>query len=80
MKKRVEEELEKRRTEIEQEVSKRVDEAKAKMEQELILELEQRRDAAREEERKREVRYPPAGVCPPRAIVGVSLLVFQFSC
>lgn len=61
VKKRVEEELERRRSEIEQEVSKRVEEAKAKMEQELILELEQRREAARQEERKREVGYRPVG-------------------
>lgn len=61
VKKRVEEELERRRSEIELEVSRRVEEAKAKMEQELILELEKRREAAREEERKREVGYRPGG-------------------
>lgn len=59
VKKRVEEELERRRSEIEAEVSRRVEEAKAKMERELILELEQRREAAREEERKREVGSGP---------------------
>lgn len=55
VKRRVEEELEKRKDEIEQEVSKRVDVAKKKMERELMIELEKRREKAREEEQKREV-------------------------
>lgn len=55
VKKRVEEELEKRRDEIEQEVKRRVEEAKAEMEREMMLELERRREQIREEERRREV-------------------------
>lgn len=55
VKKRVEEELERRKDEIELEVSKRVEAAKIQMEQELMLELEKRRETAREEDRKREV-------------------------
>lgn len=55
VKKRVEEELEKRKDEIEQEVNRRVEAAKAQMEREMMLELEKRREAARLEEQKREV-------------------------
>lgn len=55
VKKRVEEELEKRKDEIELEVARRVEAAKKQMEQEMMIELEKRREAAREEERKREV-------------------------
>lgn len=55
MKKRVEEELEKRKDEIELEVNRRVEAAKAQMEREMMLELEKRREAARLEEQKREV-------------------------
>lgn len=55
MKKRVEEELEKRKDEIEAEVSRRVEAAKIQMEREMMLELEKRREAARLEEQKREV-------------------------
>ena len=55
VKRRVEEELEKRKDEIELEVAKRVEAAKMQMEHEMMLELEKRREAAREEERKREV-------------------------
>lgn len=55
VKKRVEEELERRKDEIDQEVTRRVEVAKAEMEKELMLELEKRREMAREEERKREV-------------------------
>lgn len=55
VKKRVEEELERRKDEIDQEVTRRVEAAKAEMEKELMLELEKRREMAREEERKREV-------------------------
>lgn len=55
VKKRVEEELEKRKDEIEQEVARRVEAAKIQMEREMMIELEKRREAAREEERKREV-------------------------
>ena len=56
VKKRVEEELEKRKDEIENEVARRVEAAKKQMEFELMQELEKRREQAREEERKREVR------------------------
>lgn len=73
VKKRVEEELERRRDEIESEVSRRVQEKKAEMEQELILELEKRREAAREEERKREVGYRPA-----KGVVPVSIFHFPW--
>lgn len=55
MKRRVEEELEKRRDEIELEVVRRVEAAKIQMEQEMMIELEKRRENAREEERMREV-------------------------
>lgn len=55
VKKRVEEELEKRKDEIEQEVACRVEAAKVQMEREMMIELEKRRETAREEERKREV-------------------------
>lgn len=55
VKRRVEEELEKRRDEIETEVSRRVEAAKIQMEREMMIELEKRRENAREEERKREV-------------------------
>lgn len=53
----MEEELEKRKDEIESEVQRRVEAAKALMEQEMMMELEKRRAQAREEERKREVNY-----------------------
>lgn len=55
VKKRVEEQLEKRREEIEQEVIKRVNAAKAVMEQEMMMELAKRREQIREEERRHEV-------------------------
>uniref|UniRef100_A0A182SS60 Uncharacterized protein n=1 Tax=Anopheles maculatus TaxID=74869 RepID=A0A182SS60_9DIPT len=58
VKKRVEEELEKRKDEIEMEVQRRVEAAKKQMEQEMMLELEKRREQAREEERRREVSIP----------------------
>lgn len=55
VKKRVEEELEKRKDEIEIEVAKRVEAAKRQMEAEMMLELERRKAQALEEQRKREV-------------------------
>lgn len=55
VKKRVEEELEKRKDEIELEVAKRVESAKRQMEAEMMLELERRKAQALEEQRKREV-------------------------
>lgn len=58
MKKRVEEELEKRKDEIEQEVAKRVEEAKRKMEKEMMEELERQREQQRREEQARQVTVP----------------------
>lgn len=55
MKKKVEEELEKRKDEIEQEVAKRVEEAKRKMEKEMMEELERQREQQRQEELARQV-------------------------
>lgn len=55
VKKRVEEELEKRKEEIEQEVAKRVEEAKRKMETEMMQELERQREQQRREELARQV-------------------------
>lgn len=55
VKKRVEEELEKRKDEIEQEVAKRVEEAKRKMEKEMMEELERQREQQRCEELARQV-------------------------
>lgn len=57
VKRRVDEELDRRKDEIEAEVSKRVEAAKRQMEHEMMVELEKRREAAREEERKREVGF-----------------------
>lgn len=55
VKRRVDEELERRKDEIEAEVTRRVEAAKQQMEQEMMTELERRREKAREDERKREV-------------------------
>lgn len=55
VKKRVEEELEKRKDEIEQEVAKRVEEAKRKMEKEMMEELERQREEQKREELARQV-------------------------
>lgn len=63
VKKRVEEELLKRKSEIEAEVNFRVESAKKKMEAEMMLELEKRREKVREEEQKREVCSPTSRVC-----------------
>ena len=56
---RVEEELEKRKDEIEKEVLKRVEEAKKVMEETMMQELEQRKQEQLEEARKREVFMTP---------------------
>ena len=56
---RVEEELEKRKDEIEKEVLRRVEEAKKVMEETMMLELEQRKQEQLEEARKREVFITP---------------------
>ena len=55
MAKRVEEELEKRKDEIEKEVLRRVEEAKKIMEETMMKELELRKQEQLEEARKREV-------------------------
>lgn len=52
---RVQEELEKRKDEIEAEVMRRVEETKAAMEKEMMEELQRQRTAQLEEEQKREV-------------------------
>ena len=62
--KRVEEELEKRKDDIEKEVLRRVEEAKKVMEETMMKELEQRKQEQLEEARKREVfikSYPYLG-------------------
>ena len=56
MAKRVEEELERRREEIETEVLKRVEEAKKIMEKQMMEELEKRKQEQLLEDQKREVR------------------------
>ena len=53
--KRVMEELEKRKDEIEAEVLRRVEEAKKLMEEQLLQELERKRQHQEEEERKKKV-------------------------
>lgn len=73
VKRRVEEELEKRKDEIELEVSKRVEAAKKQMEHEMMIELENRREMAREEERKREV-----GAAIFRLFVSIRPILFRF--
>jgi len=55
VKKRVDEELEKRKDEIESEVAKRVEEAKRLMEKEMMAEMERQRERQRLEEKCREV-------------------------
>lgn len=56
---RVEEELEKRKDEIEREVLRRVEEAKKVMEETMMKELEQRKLEQLEEAKKREVFMTP---------------------
>lgn len=69
VKKRVEEELEKRKDEIEQEVAKRVEEAKRKMEKEMMEELERQREQQRREELARQVTALSNCQSPVTAIV-----------
>ena len=57
--KRVEEELEKRKDEIEREVLRRVEEAKKIMEETMMKELEVRKQEQLEEAKKREVFILP---------------------
>ena len=52
------EELERRKDEIEAEVLRRVEEAKKIMEQQMLEEIERRKQEQIEEARKREVRGP----------------------
>lgn len=55
---RVEEELERRREEIEAEVLRRVEEAKKVMEAQMLQEIEKRKQEQLEEAQRREVRRP----------------------
>lgn len=72
MAKRVEEELEKRKDEIEREVLRRVEEAKRIMERQLLEELERQRQAELAAQKAREVtlgrleRSPSLPYIPPR--------------
>lgn len=61
VKKRVDDELERRKDEIELEVTRRVEAAKQQMEQEMMAELERRRQQARDDERQREVGFGRMG-------------------
>ena len=63
--KRVAEELERRREEIEAEVMRRVEEAKKIMEAQMLQEMEKRKQEQLEEARRREVRLDPTR--PPSA-------------
>jgi PP-loop superfamily ATP-utilizing enzyme len=53
----VEEELERRKDEIETEVLRRIDEAKRAMEAQMVAEMEAKRQAELEVQRKREVNF-----------------------
>ena len=55
--KRVEEELERRRDEIEAEVLRRVEEAKKILEAQMLEEMEKRKQEQLEEAKRREVRF-----------------------
>lgn len=81
--KRVEEELEKRKDEIEREVLRRVEEAKRIMERQLLEELERQRQAELAAQKAREVTlgrlesspslsYIPAPLIPPPSPVNRS--------
>lgn len=65
MAKRVEEELEKRKDEIEREVLRRVEEAKRIMERQLLEELERQRQAELAAQKAREVTLARRRCCPP---------------
>lgn len=56
MAQRVEEELEKRKDEIEQEVLRRVEEAKRIMEKQMLEEMERQRQVEMEAQKKKEVK------------------------
>ena len=55
---RVQEELERRKEEIEAEVLRRVEEAKRVLEQQLLEELERKKQEREEDERRKEVSSP----------------------
>ena len=55
---RVQEELERRKEEIEAEVLRRVEEAKRVMEQQLLEEMERKKQEREEDERRKEVSSP----------------------
>jgi len=63
---RVAEELERRKDEIEAEVRRRVEEAKAALEKEMMEDLQRQRAAQQEEEKRREVDTCP---CPTKSIM-----------
>lgn len=65
MAKRVEEELEKRKDEIEREVLRRVEEAKRIMERQLLEELERQRQAELAAQKAREVTLAERRCCSP---------------
>lgn len=80
MAKRVEEELEKRKDEIEREVLRRVEEAKRIMERQLLEELERQRQAELAAQKAREVTlgrlerspHPPLSQPhPPQPLLGL---------
>lgn len=69
--KRVAEELERRKEEIEAEVMRRVEEAKKVMEAEMLQEMERRKQQQLEEARMREVRslfFWPSGIFSMRRV------------
>lgn len=57
MAKRVKEELEKRKDEIEAEILRRVEEAKKIMEREMMEEIQKQREKEMQENRRREVKF-----------------------
>ena len=65
VKQRVEEELEKRKDEIEAEVLRRVEEAKRIMERQMLEELEKQREAELQSQRAKEVECYSAGMSVP---------------
>lgn len=84
MAKRVEEELEKRKDEIEREVLRRVEEAKRIMERQLLEELERQRQAELAAQKAREVtlgrleRSPSLTPAPPRTQTPSAPFTSQF--
>lgn len=78
VKRRVDEELERRKDEIELEVTRRVESAKQQMEQEMMAELERRRAQAREDERKREVGFVASNAAAKKLFVFFAVIRFVF--